>query len=446
MSKDLAIQSGKPSIDVKDHVKWPIITAEDKAAVMNVLDRGVLSGPFAPEVRALEQEFASWLGVKHCLTVNSGTAALHMAVAAAGIGAGDEIIQPAYSFVATAMSALQQSAIPVFVDIEPETYCIDPAKIEAAITPRTKAIMPVHIHGTPANLPAIMEIAKRHNLIVLEDAAQAHGAAIHGKKVGTFGLAGGFSLQSSKNLGVGEGGLFVTNDDEVLHRANRMRMFGEDVKMSDASGYKIERPLDSDRAYDSMSIGWMYRTNEMTAALSRTQFKRLDASNAMAARNAKILSDSLSKLPGIKVPQVPAGYTSCFHKFRVAFDATAVGVQTQPKVVRDALIRALRAEGVDAVMWQGQPIPGQHVFKERTGFGHGYPWAHTASDASATNIAHNYDLSRYPVTQRVLDSSLCLFSQTFPLYPQSETLVRAYADAFTRVWSRLEEVVRLAAR
>lgn len=442
MSDELALVSKRPSVDVKDHVKWPVVTAEDKQAVVNVLERGVLSGPFAPEVRALEQEFASWLGVKHCLTVNSGTAALHLAVGAAGIGAGDEIIQPAYSFVATAMSALQHSAIPVFVDIEPNTYCIDPAKIEAAITPRTKAIMPVHIHGTPANLPEIQKIADKHGLIVLEDAAQAHGAAINGRKVGTFGLAAGFSLQSSKNLGAGEGGLFVTNDDEVFKRANRMRMFGEDIKMADASGYKIERALDSERAYDSMSVGWMYRTNEMSAALTRSQFKRLDTFNAQAVRNAAILSAELSKLSGIKVPSVPAGYTSCFHKFRVGFDASAMGVTAQPRLVRDALVTALRAEGVDAVLWQSQPIPGQQVFKERVGFGKGFPWAHNPS----ANYAANYDVAAYPVTQRVLDSSLCLFSQTFPLYPQSEALVRAYATAFAKVWGKLGEVVKLAGK
>ena len=403
---------------------------------MAVLERGIFSGPLAPEVRALEADFQTYSGAKYCLATNSGTAALHIAVAAAGIGPGDEVITPAFSFVATAMSVLEHGAIPTFVDIEPATFNIDAAKIEAAITERTKAIMPVHMHGMPADMDPILAIAKKHNLFVIEDAAQAHGAKYKGKPVGTMGVAAGFSMQSSKNLSAGEGGLFVTNDEELYKRANRTRMFGEDTNPRDPSGFNPARPLDADRAYDSQSVGWMYRTNEMTASLARSQLARLEAANEQARRNATVLSAALAKLPGVTPPVVPADRVTCWHKYRVSFDASAVGVNAQAKRVRTALLAGLRAEGVDTVLWQTQPIPGQRVFQERVGFGKGYPWTLVKAD-----YAKPYDPASYPVTQHVLDHSLCLFSQSFPLAPQPLVLVAQYGEAFAKVWANLAELV-----
>ena len=216
--------------------------------------------------------------------------------AAPGIGPGDEVITSAYSFVATALAVLQHNAIPVFVDIEPETCGIDPRKIEAAITPRTKVILPVHIHGTPCDLQPIRELAQRHKLILIEDAAQAHGALYQGKPVGSIGTAGCFSTQSSKTLACGEGGLLVTSDDEVWTRASRMRTFGEDLHPTDEATYSPLRPLDGTRAYDSLGMGWMYRTNEMSAALARSQLGRLPEVIDNARRNAELLSRCLPLL------------------------------------------------------------------------------------------------------------------------------------------------------
>lgn len=441
MTETLALFGGKPGVDKALHVRWPVITTADKAAVMAVLERGVFSGPLAPEVRALEAEFAQFAGTQFCLATNSGTAALHIAVAAAGIGPGDEVITPAFSFVATAMSVMEHGAIPTFVDIEPRTFCMDPAKIEAAITPRTKAIMPVHMHGMPCDMDAILAIAKKHNLVVIEDAAQAHGASYKGRAVGTMGAAAGFSMQSSKNLSAGEGGLFVTNDEQIYKRANRTRMFGEDTNPRDPSGFKLERPLDMDRAYDSMAVGWMYRTNEMTAALARSQLARLPGANAQARHNGAQLSEALAKLPGVTPPVVPEGLVTCWHKYRVMFDASQVGVNAPAKRVRAALLAGLRAEGVDTVLWQTQPIPGQSVFKERVGFGKGYPWALASEGGQLVDYAKQYDSTAYPVTQRVLDNSLCLFSQSFPIAPQPASLIEQYAHAFAKVWANLAELV-----
>jgi len=301
-------------------------------------------------------------------------------------------------------------------------------------------------------MEAIGEIAKRHRLLVIEDAAQAHGAAIacpsgsplgrHGasgdRKVGTMGVAGCFSTQSSKNLASGEGGVLVTDDDAFLDRARRVRAFGEDVKPGDEASYDIERALDGDRAYDSATMGWMYRPTELSCALARSQLRRLDSWNEAARRNAAHLSARLAELPGVEPVTVPAGRTGSIHKYRVRFDATKVGVDAEPLVVRAALVQALRAEGVEAVLWQTVPVPGQTLFRQRVGYGHGVPWDR------APGV--DYDLSRFPETLRLLEGSIVLFSQTYPIACQPLELCEAYAEAFARVWKSLPDVVRGGAR
>jgi len=434
VTASLAIEGGAPRITAGAHVRWPVLGQTDREAVLRVLDRGVLSGPFAPEVRSLEREFARYIGVKHALATNSGTAALHMAVAAAGLQPGDEVIVPAFTFVATPLSVLHHGGIPVFVDIEPKTLGMDPKLVEKAITPRTKALMPVHIHGTPCAIDELKAIARKHDLVLIEDAAQAHGSTHQGKKVGSFGQMGCFSLQSSKSLACGEGGLFVTDDDELLQRALRTRMFGEDVPLSEEKNWRAERALDSDRAYDSLGVGWMYRMTELSAAVARAQLAKLDELNGQAQRNAALLSGRLAKLKGVTPPQLNAGDTSCFHKYRVRLDASALGVEAKPRTVRDAVKAALKAEGVDAVLWQSMPVPAQKLFREKVGFGKGYPWS--------AGSPVNYELSQYPETVRLLDSSLVLFSHTCPIAPQPVELVEKYADAFEAVWNNLPNVLR----
>lgn len=434
---ELAIFGGKPAVRAEDHVRWPVLGQEDREAVLRVLDRGVLSGPFAPEVRALESEWAKYLGSKWCLATNSGTAAIHMAMAAAGIGPGDEVIVPAFTFVATALAVLHQGAVPVFVDVEDKTFGMDPAQVEKAITKKTKAVMPVHLHGTPCDIDAILALCKKHNLLLIEDAAQAHGSTHAGRKLGTFGAIGCFSVQSSKSLAAGEGGLLVTDSEALWEKANRTRMFGENVKAGDESGYNLQRALDGNRAYDSLGMGWMYRTTELSAAVCRAQLGKLDRFNAQAQANAALLGKRLKELPGVTPPEPRPGDTSCYHKYRVVLDARKAGVDAPPKVVRDALRAALCAEGLEAVLWQTQPVPGQGLFKNKAGFG-GRPFPFDQSPGV------KYDLDQYPVTTRLLDSSIVLFSHTCPIAPQPARLVEAYAETFARVWRRLGDVVAKA--
>ena len=228
MPERLAIAGGEPILQRVDYKNWPVISEDDRKFVNQVLDSGIVAGGTGPQVVALQQEWAAFLGAPHCLTTGSGTAALHMALAAVGVGPGDEVLVPAYTFLATASCVLHQMAIPIFVDIEPQTYTIDPARIEAAITPRTRAIIPVHIQGCPAEMDTIVRIAQQHNLHIIEDACQAHGAMYKGRMCGTIGIAGTFSLNNLKNLCGGEGGLFVTSDEETLKRADLVRYFGDE--------------------------------------------------------------------------------------------------------------------------------------------------------------------------------------------------------------------------
>jgi perosamine synthetase len=438
----LALFGGPPTLERASHKTWPEITDAERTALARVLDRGVLSGAAAPETVLFEREFAAFVDAKHALLTHSGTSALHLALAAAGVSAGDHVVVPAYSFVATPLAVLHGGAIPIFADVDPRTGALDPTAARAAVTARTRAIMPVHIHGAPADMGALRELARDHGLALIEDAAQAHGATYQGKKVGALGSSGGFSLQSSKNLSAGEGGVFVTNDDAIAERANSIRNFGQDVALAEEPAFDQSRPLDSNRAFDSTRIGFMYRGNEMQAAFARAQLARLPEATENARANAERLSHALSELPGVSPVSILAGTESAHHKFRVRLDPAAAGVDLSPRALRDATLRGLRAEGLEVVLWQVDPLPAQALFRQRIGFGGGFPW----SLDHKTDFDALYDATRFPNTQLLLDSSIVLFSQSCPLIAQTAEVVDIYAKAFARVWRERRSLERWAHR
>ncbi len=437
----LAVFGGAPLVDRARHAKWPIITDADKRAVMEVLDRGILSGSEAPAARAFQAAFAQAVGARHALLTHSGTSALQVAISALDIGEGDEVIVPAYSFVATATAVIQEGAIPVFVDVQRESGNMDPATIEAAISPRTRAIMPVHVHGCPADLEPILQIAKRHGLSVIEDAAQAHLATYQGRPVGSFGQGAGFSMQSSKNLPAGEGGVYVTNDEALLERANRARNFGQDLVRADAAHYDAERPLDGHRALRTLDVGSMYRGNEMMAAFASSQLARLPALTERAQANAARLSSALEALPGVSPQRVPSDRTSVFHKYRVWLDPKAAGLDLSPVALRDATLAALRAEGCEVYLWQSETLASFPLFRELRGFGKGFPF----SAGDLERLRANYHAS-YAGAQALLDGSIVVFSHTCPLIAQDEATVDLYAEAFRKVWGERARLVELAQR
>lgn len=419
----LAINGGTPTVPKEKLTPWPILRERDREYVTQVLNSGILAGAFAPQVKALQEEFAEYLGVRYCIAVNSGTAALHMAVAAAGIGPGDEVITSAFSFLASATAAMHQGAIPVFVDIDPKTYNMDPRKIEEKISDRTKAIIVVHIHGLPADMDEICAIARRHKLLIIEDAAQAAGATYKGKKVGTIGDIGAFSLNQTKNFQAGEGGLFVTNTKEFWLRADMVRMFGEQVRENER------------RSYVAHTLGWNYRMPELTAAVARAQLTYLEEVNENGRRNAAILNKVLEKIEGIDPPFCPSDRTHTYHKYRVRLSPERMGLKIKPTLLRDKVLIALQAEGVPAVLWQTFPLPANPLFQKKEGFGKGFPW----SFPGARMI--NYDPSEYPETIKLLNASIVIGSERYPIFAQSQDTVELWGQAIEKVFFNLDEVL-----
>lgn len=438
----IALLGGAPVVERDTHRRWPELGDDARGAVARVLDRGVLSGSNAPEAIAFESEFAAFVDARYALLTQSGTSALHLALACAGIGTGDHVIVPAYSFIASALAVLHAGAIPIFADVDAETGLLDPRSTVAALTPRTRAVMPVHVHGASADLGSLLDLVHERRLLLIEDAAQAHGATWCGRPVGAIGTAGGFSLQSSKNLGVGEGGVFVTNDAALAEGANRLRNFGQGVHLSDRQSFEPSRPLDSQRALESLGIGWMYRGNELSAALARAALARLPAHTSRCQMHAERLSLALRALPGVLPPKIPEGSSSVHHKFRVRIDVARAGVDLPPRAFRDLLLRALRAEGLEVVLWQTTLLPEHDLFHDRSGFGAGWPW----SADPETDFDAAYDPARFPGARALLDSSLVLFSQSCPLIAQDTALVDRYAEAFARVWDQREALCAWARR
>ena len=427
MKSKLAINGGSRSVPVGKKKKWPEITEADRAAILTVLERGILSGVHGPEATALEQEWANFTGSRYVLNFNSGTAALHAALFAAGVGPGDEVITSAFSFSGSFHPILQQNAIPVFVDIDPRTYNMDVRQLQDKISDKTKVLMPVHIHGLPADMQEILALASRYNLTVIEDACQAHGATYRGKMAGTIGHIGCFSLNVTKNLSGGEGGFLNTDDEEFVERAKMLRTFGE--KVGDEST--------TIRPYYSHTIGWNYRTQELPAAFARSQLKRLPQFNANAQRNGRFLTEQLRKIVGVLPPFIPSDRTSVYHKYRVRFDLEALGLDIPATAFRDRLLEALLAEGVAATIWHVKPMTSFPIFSRLDeGYGKGCPWS-----CPFYGKPIRYNPEDYPEAIRLLDTSLLINDESYPIYSQSLELMQYYAEALRKVFENLDELL-----
>ncbi len=274
-------------------ISRPLIGDEEKAAVMAVLDSGMLVQ--GPQVAALEAEFAARLGVGHAIATSSGTTALHLALLAHGIGPGDEVVTSAFSFVATANTILQVGARPVFADVDARTFNLDPDAVAEAITPRTRAIVPVHLYGLPCDMDRIAAIASRHGLAIIEDAAQAVGATYRSRQVGTFGT-GCFSLYATKNVASGEGGVVTTDDDEVADCVRLLRQHGMRAR------------------YSYETLGFNFRMSDLHAAIGRVQLGRLEETTRRRRANAEYLNESIIS---VVTPVEPEGRVHVWHQYTV---------------------------------------------------------------------------------------------------------------------------------
>ena len=323
----------------------PDVTAHERQAVNAVLSGRTLSlGPMLP---AFEAAMAQVAGTRFAVAVNSGTSALHLAVKAAGLGAGDEVITTPFSFIASANCVLFENAVPRFVDINPETYNMDPAAIEAAITPRTRAILPVHVFGHPCDMPAINALARRHGLAVIEDACEAIGARIGGRPAGSFGDSASFAFYPNKQITTGEGGVLVTNDEQTARLSRSWRNQGR----ADGAGW-----LQHER------LGYNYRLSDINCALGLGQVGRLSQILAARARVAEYYRDALAEFPQLVLPATPAeGFDKSWFVYVVRLRPE------YEREARDGILESLRQQGIGCSNYFA-PIHLQPFYQERFGY------------------------------------------------------------------------------
>ena len=311
-----------PFVDLK--AQYRLLAPEIDQAIHEVVSRADFV--LGEAVEKFEEEFASYVGTRHAIGVGSGLAALELALRAYNIGPGDEVITAANTYIATVLAILAVGARPVLADADPATYNLSPAALEAAITPRTRAVMPVHLYGQPVDLDAILATAERHHLLVIEDAAQAHGARYRGKRVGGFGQAAGFSFYPGKNLGAyGDGGLVTTNDDQIAEKIRRLRNYGQRVK------------------YYHDVVGTNSRLDTLQAAILRVKLKYLDQWNASRRQHAAAYHRLLEGLPVLR-PSTAAQAEHIYHLYVIQTDG------------RDHLRSALQAEGIETGIHYPVPI------------------------------------------------------------------------------------------
>jgi dTDP-4-amino-4,6-dideoxygalactose transaminase len=324
-------------------ISKPYIGDAEKKAVMEVLDSGMLAQ--GPRTAKFEERFAQVCGCKHAIATSSGTTALHIALLANGVGPGDEVITTPFTFIASANSILFTGARPVFVDVDPDTFNIDPDLIEQAITPHTKAIMPVHLYGYVCDMDAIQAIADRHGLKIVEDAAQAIGASFKSQKAGSFGT-GCFSLYATKNVMSGEGGMITTNDDAVAEKCRMLRNHG------------MKR-----RYYHDM-LGFNFRMTDLCAAIGLAQLDRLDEFTAKRRANAAYFN---AKIESVITPKVKDGYGHVWHQYTIRVPKKAVGIFEDGRHDRDAAAKQLNDAGVGTGIFYPVPAHQQMYVREIVG-------------------------------------------------------------------------------
>jgi len=354
----LAIKGG-PKIRTNSFPKHPIIGNEEKNQVMEVLESGNISTFIASpgenflggkKIREFEQNFSEKFDRKFAVAFNSASSALHAAVVSVGVKPGEEVIVPPTTFTSTATSVLMHNAIPVFCDVKPDIFCIDPEQIENHITPLTKAITPVHLYGHSCDIDKIMEIAHKHNLRIIEDCAQAPGAEYKNKLLGTFGDCAIFSFQESKNIMTGEGGMLITNDEEIANTARMVRNHGE-----------VVLPNMDSRTYRTEFLGWGYRMTELEAALGIAQLSKLEKLNNERIKLGKFLAEQINKIDGLNHTKYDF-VKHVYWMFGFTFDEKIIGIS------RNKFCAALKAEGIPCFPGYVEPLYLNPIYLEKRAF------------------------------------------------------------------------------
>ncbi len=430
----LAINGGKP-VRTEPFPAYITVGEEEKKAVCEVIDSGCLSkylGAWHPqfnggvEVRALEDEWADYFNVKHAIAVNSCTSGLYCAVGAIGIEPGDEVIVTPYTMSATATAPVVFGAVPVFVDIEEDYFCLDVKDIERKITPKTKAIMVVDLFGQPYDADGINSLAKKHGLYVIEDTAQAPGAYYKGRSAGTLGDMGVFSLNYHKHIHSGEGGVIVTDNDELADKCRLIRNHAEAVV--EAKGVTDLRNM----------IGFNFRMPEIEAAIARVQLKKLAKLNEKRFKNVAYFEDKIAQLPFIQIPKVRDGASHAYYVHACRFDKKQAGLD------RNAYINAVRAElphhelreeeGVKLASGYVKPLYLMPMFQKKIAYGSkGYPF-------NDTNV--DYSEGSCPVCESMHFEEL--FCHEFILPSMQLKDIDDVINAFYKVWEHRTELPRLS--
>jgi len=403
----LAVKGGRPVVPGGLHTKWPIFDESDMFAVLHALMSGKWCALWhGPETYngQFEAEFAEYLGVKYGLLVDNGTNAIALALKAGGVEAGDEVIVPAVTFIATATAVVQIGGIPVFADIDPYTYQIDPSWVRKLITEKTKAVVPVHYGGYPANMDEIMEIAEGHNLLVVEDCAEAHGSEWRGKKVGSIGHLGAFSLQQGKPLTCGEGGFVSTNDEQLAAKCASYANFGR----------MPGRPI-----YEHHVAGYNMRMTELQAALVLSQLKRLPQQTEIRYVNGEYFASELEKTSGVHaLKRDPRVTKRGYYFYFIRYDASKF-----KGVSRDRFSQALRAEGIPCGTAHNDPIYQNPVFVEmKSVFGNSVDYAKV----------------HCPVAERVYQNEIVALGKDFLMEREKVDLV---LEAIRKIEDNVDELL-----
>lgn len=429
MSKEsLALCGGAPVISMP-LAGFKSIGEDEVAVVCDVIRGGVLSayigapGPGfmgGTKVRELEQQAAEYFGVKHAIAVNSWTSGLIAAIGAIGLEPGDEVITTPWTMAATATAILHWNGIPIFADIDPDTFNICPKSVAKLITPRTKAIMAVDIFGQSADMPALRALAELHGLKLLCDTAQAPGARVGKRFAGTFADIGGFSLNYHKHIHCGEGGVLVTNDDRLAERLCLIRNHAEVVINSD------------DPVQLSNMLGFNFRMGEIEAAIASVQLTKLAPRVESRQRIAAELNAGLSSLKGLKVPKVCEGATHAYYVYGLTLDVEALGVS------RECIVEALRAEGVPSLMAGYQNLHLLPLFRNKIAYGtKGFPWS---SPYCTSDVQYGPGLC--PVAEKLHSQTFLGLNICMNELPSAD--VALIVEAFQKVWRAIPELSRQA--
>lgn len=422
VTERLALHGGEKTIS-RSFKRYNSIGIEEVAAAKDVIESGVLSKFLGcwepdfyggPKVQAFERASEAYFGVKHAVTVNSWTSGLIVAVGAIGIEPGDEVIVSPWTMCASATAILHWNAIPVFADIDPVSFCIDPVSVESNITPYTKAILAVDIFGQSADIDALMKIADKHGLKVISDTAQAPGALSNGKYAGTLAHVGGYSLNYHKHIHTGEGGIVVTNDDVIAEKMRLIRNHAEAVV--------------GDRGITDLAnmIGYNFRLGEVECAIGIEQLKKLERLVALRQRAAQRFTRGIADLPGLRTPAISGGNTHSYYMYPMVLDIGLLGV---PRAI---IMAALEAEGIPNLAAGYQNLHMLPMYQKKMAYGsRGFPWS---SDICRREVS--YEKGICPVAEALHEENYFAIEMCVHELPDAD--VDLMIAGFRKVWNALE--------